>query len=91
MAQRRIGHFPGQATRSAPTLPIPEAEKFEHSLKVQRFLMMLRAGKQVIGLRGDIPAMSDAQDLYKEEREVRHEVALTEWNDMYAYQTQASV
>jgi hypothetical protein len=48
---------------------IPEAVKYEHSLKVQRFLTMLRAGKQVIGLRNDIPAMCDAQDLYKEERE----------------------
>jgi hypothetical protein len=51
-------------------MPILDAEKYEHTLKVQRFLNMLRAGKQVIGLRGNIPAMSDAQDRYKEEREV---------------------
>ena len=50
-------------------MPIAEAERFEHNLKVQRFLTMLRAGKTVIGLRNDIPAMCDAQDLYKEERE----------------------
>jgi hypothetical protein len=36
---------------------------------VEQFLAMLRAGKQVIGLRGDIPAMYEAQGLYKEERE----------------------
>ena len=51
-------------------MPLPEAKKFEHNLRVQRFLTMLRAGKQEIGLRGDIPAMMDAQDRYKEEREV---------------------
>jgi hypothetical protein len=50
-------------------MPIAEAEKYEHTLKVEQFLAMLRAGKQVIGLRGDIPAMYEAQDLYKEERE----------------------
>ena len=50
-------------------MPIPVAEKFEHKLKVQRFLRMLRAGKQVTGLSNDIPAMYEAQDLYKEERE----------------------
>ena len=50
-------------------MPITEAEKYEHNLKVQRFLTMLRAGKQVIGLRGDILAREEAQDLYKEERE----------------------
>jgi hypothetical protein len=50
-------------------MPIADAQKYEHNLKVQRFLGMLRTGKQVIGLRGDIPAMYEAQDLYKEERE----------------------
>jgi hypothetical protein len=49
-------------------MPIAEAEKYEHNLKVQRYLDMLRAGKQVIGLRGDIPAMCKARDLYKEAR-----------------------
>jgi len=49
-------------------MPIAEAVKFEHTLKVQRFLTMLRVGKTVIGLRGDIPAMEEAQDLYNAER-----------------------
>jgi hypothetical protein len=48
---------------------IPEAERYEHTLKVERYLDMLRAGKQVIGLRGDILAIYEARDLYKEERE----------------------
>jgi hypothetical protein len=50
-------------------MPIREAEKYEHHLNVQRFLKMLRAGKHVIGLSDDIPAMYAAQNLYKKERE----------------------
>jgi len=50
-------------------MPVREAQRYEHTLKVQRFLTMLRAGKQVIGLSNDIPAMYAAQDLYKKERE----------------------
>lgn len=50
-------------------MPIAEAEKYEHNLRVQRFLTSLRAGKQIIGLRNEISAMMDAQDIYKAERE----------------------
>ena len=50
-------------------MPICEALRYEHNLKVQRFLAMLRAGRQVIGLSNDFAAMYDAQDLYKKERE----------------------
>ena len=50
-------------------MPIVEAEKYEHTLRVNHYLDMLRAGKKIIGLRNDIPAMMDAQDIYKEERE----------------------
>lgn len=52
----------------SPFMPIPDAEKLEHNMKLQRFLTMLRAGKQIMGLRNDIPAMMDAQDMYKAER-----------------------
>ena len=48
---------------------IPEAEKYEHNLKVERFLTLIRAGKQIIGLRGDIPAMEEAREQYRAERE----------------------
>lgn len=50
-------------------MPIAEAVKFEHTLKVQRFLEMLRASKTVIGLRGDMPAMYAAQEEYQKECE----------------------
>jgi hypothetical protein len=50
-------------------MPVREAQRYEHTLKVQRFLTMLRAGKQVIDLSNDFAAMYDAQDLYKKERE----------------------
>ena len=50
-------------------MPIRDAQHYEHKLNVQRFLMMLRAGKQVIGLSDDIPAMCDAHAQYKKERE----------------------
>jgi hypothetical protein len=50
-------------------MPIREAQRYEHILKVQRFLKMLRAGKQVIGLSNDFAAMYDAQAQYKKERE----------------------
>jgi hypothetical protein len=50
-------------------MPVREAQHYEHILKVQRFLTMLRAGKQIIDLRNDFAAMYAAQDLYKKERE----------------------
>ena len=50
-------------------MPVREAQRYEHTLKVQRFLTMLRAGKQIIGLSNDFAAMSDAQAQYKKERE----------------------
>ena len=50
-------------------MPIGEAQNYEHNLKVGRFLNMLRAGKQVIGLSNDFAAMYDAQAQYKKERE----------------------
>ena len=49
-------------------MPIREAQRYEHTLKVQRFLNMLRAGKQVIGLSNDFAAMYDAQEQYQKER-----------------------
>ena len=51
-------------------MPIAEAEKYEHTLKVQAFLNMLRAGKRIIGLRNDIPAMKEAREQYQAERRV---------------------
>jgi len=50
-------------------MPIREAQRYEHTLMVQRFLTMLRAGKHVIGLSNDFAAMYDAQAQYKKERE----------------------
>ena len=50
-------------------MPVREAQRYEHTLKVQRFLTMLRAGKHVIGLSNDFAAMYDAQAQYKKERE----------------------
>jgi hypothetical protein len=50
-------------------MPISEAEKYEHTLKVQRFLNMLQAGKQVIGLSSDMAAMYAAQEEFKRVRE----------------------
>ena len=50
-------------------MPIREAQRYEHALKVQRFLTMLRAGKHVIGLSNDFAAMYDAQAQYNKERE----------------------
>jgi hypothetical protein len=50
-------------------MPIPDAQQYEHTLKVQASLNMLRAGKQIIGLRNDIPAMEEAREMYAEERE----------------------
>jgi hypothetical protein len=50
-------------------MPIAEAQQYEHTLKVQSFLTMLRAGKQIIGLRNDIPAMEEAREMFQEERE----------------------
>jgi hypothetical protein len=50
-------------------MPIAEAERFQHQLKVERFVNMLRAGKHVIELSDDIPAMYDAQERWQQERE----------------------
>ena len=50
-------------------MPIREAQRYEHTLKVQQFLRMLRKGGTVIGLSDDVPAMYAAQDLFRKERE----------------------
>jgi hypothetical protein len=49
-------------------LLIAEAITYEHIHKVQRYLELLRAGQQIIGLRTDIPAMEEARDLFTAER-----------------------
>jgi hypothetical protein len=57
------------AGKWSPFMPINDAVKFQHDCKVRRFLAMLRAGKHVIGLSDDVPAMHAAQEAYKKERE----------------------
>ena len=50
-------------------MPIREAQRYEHTLKVGRFLTMLRAGKKIIALSNDFAAVYDAQAQYTKERE----------------------
>ena len=50
-------------------LPIPEAQRYAHTLSTQRFLNLLRAGKTIIGLHSDAAAISAARRLYTQERE----------------------
>lgn len=49
-------------------MPIAVAEAFEHNLKVERFLGMLRNHQQIIYLREDEAATNAALELYDAER-----------------------
>jgi len=50
-------------------MPIAQAVKYEHNLKKDRFLQMLRAGKTIIALAGDSAAVYAAAEEFKRERE----------------------
>jgi hypothetical protein len=49
-------------------MPIREAQRYEHNLRVQRFLTALRAGHRVLALNSECAALDEATEILKKER-----------------------